>query len=114
MYNNASTTTVAYMNKTICNSIPIIVPPIVLQEEFARIVSKTVELKVKYQSSMQELENLFASFSQKVFKGELDLSNVIIDREQIEKEEQNQYNNKEYGDPYDCDEETAKKAGVLF
>jgi len=40
MYNQASTTTVAYMNKTICNSIPIILPPIKLQTKFAQIVEK--------------------------------------------------------------------------
>ena len=36
----ANFTTVAYMNKTICNSIPIIVPPIALQNDFAAFVQQ--------------------------------------------------------------------------
>lgn len=71
MYKNASITTVPYMNKAICNSIPVIVPPLKLQTQFAHIVEKTEALKVHYQTSLHELENLFGSLSQRAFKGEL-------------------------------------------
>lgn len=71
MYNNASTTTVAYMNKTICNSIPIIIPAIELQKKFATIVEKVEMLKIEYQESLKELENMYGVLSQKAFKGEL-------------------------------------------
>jgi len=71
MYKNASTTTVAYMNKTLCNSIPVIRPAIELQNHFAQIVEKTEALKTQYQQSLLELENLYGSLSQKAFKGEL-------------------------------------------
>ena len=71
MYRTASTTTVPYMNKTICNSIPIIVPPIKLQTQFAHIVEKTEALKAHYQASLQELENLYGALSQRAFRGEL-------------------------------------------
>lgn len=71
MYKTASTTTVAYMNKTICNSIPAIKPPIELQTRFAKIVEKTETLKAQYQQSLVELENLYGSLSQRAFKGEL-------------------------------------------
>lgn len=87
MFANASTTTVAYMNKSICNSIPIIVPPLKLQNKFALIVEKAEKVKEQYESSLKELENLFGSLSQKAFKGELDLSklNVSAQIREIEK-----------------------------
>lgn len=50
-------------------SIP--VPPIELQTQFAQIVEKTEALKTQYQQSLQELENLYGSLSQKAFGGEL-------------------------------------------
>jgi type I restriction enzyme, S subunit len=46
-------------------------PPIALQTQFARIVEKTEALKTQYQQSLQELENLYGSLSQKAFRGEL-------------------------------------------
>jgi len=45
------------------------IPPIVLQTQFARIVEKTEALKSQYQQSLQELENLYGSLSQKAFRG---------------------------------------------
>lgn len=50
------------------------VPPIELQNKFARTVEKIEVLKAQYQSSLQELENLYNSLSQKAFKGGLTLS----------------------------------------
>jgi len=47
------------------------IPPISLQNKFAQIVEKTEALKTQYQCSLQELENLYGSLSQKAFKGEL-------------------------------------------
>lgn len=71
MYKMATSTTVPYMNKSVCNSIPIVLPPIKLQQQFAEIVNKTESLKEKQKQSEQELENLFQSLMQKAFKGEL-------------------------------------------
>ncbi len=48
-----------------------IYPPIELQTQFAQIVEKTDALKTQYQQSLQELENMYGSLSQKAFKGEL-------------------------------------------
>lgn len=53
--------------------IKMIKPPIELQTEFANIVTKTETLKEQYKNSLQELENLYGSLSQKAFKGELGL-----------------------------------------
>lgn len=46
-------------------------PPIEHQTQFAEIVEKTEALKTQYQQSLQELENLYGSLSQKAFRGEL-------------------------------------------
>lgn len=86
MYKMASTTTVAYMNKTICNSIPVLLPPLEKQNQFAEIAEKTELLKEQLKNSLNDLQNLFGSLSQKAFKGELDLSNLVIDENLLPKE----------------------------
>jgi len=47
------------------------IPPLDLQFQFAQIVEKTEALKAQYQQSLQELEQLYGSLSQKAFSGEL-------------------------------------------
>jgi type I restriction enzyme S subunit len=47
----------------------IVIPPFDLQIQFAQIVDKTEALKTKYKRSLQELENLYGSLSQKAFNG---------------------------------------------
>lgn len=54
--------------------IMLINPEITLQNQFAKIAEKTEALKSQYQSSLQELENLYGSLSQQAFKGELKFS----------------------------------------
>ena len=54
------------------------VPPLSLQNQFAAIVEKVEVIKTKYTESLIELENLYASLSQRAFKGELDLSRIPI------------------------------------
>jgi len=49
------------------------IPPLEHQIQFAQIVEKTEALKIQYYQSLQELENLYGSLSQKAFKGELGL-----------------------------------------
>ena len=66
-------TTLPILNKGDFEKIVIIQPPIVHQTHFARIVEKTEALKTQYQQSLQELENLYGSLSQKAFKGELSI-----------------------------------------
>jgi len=52
-------------------------PPIELQTQFAQIVEKTEALKTQYQQSLQELENLYGSLSQKAFRGELTIKEKV-------------------------------------
>ncbi|MCZ2130045.1 MAG: restriction endonuclease subunit S [Bacteroidia bacterium] len=53
------------------------VPPLALQTQFAQIVEKTEALKTQYQQSLQELENLYGSLSQKAFRGELGVKESV-------------------------------------
>jgi type I restriction enzyme S subunit len=50
------------------------IPPIELQNHFAQIVERTESLKEQYKISLQELENLYGSLSQKAFRGELKIN----------------------------------------
>ncbi len=59
------------INKKTFSEIPMILPPIELQNQFAEIVQQ-VEIIKKYQNqSKEELDNLFNNLMQKAFKGEL-------------------------------------------
>ena len=71
MRKRATQTTLPYMNKTSCNSIPIIVPPRELQDKFGDLVSRANKGKELYNNAMQESENLFNSLLQRAFRGEL-------------------------------------------
>lgn len=66
-----SGSTVGHVNVKDIKQFRIINPPIELQTQFAEIVQKTEALKTQYQQSLQELENLYGSLSQKAFNGEL-------------------------------------------
>lgn len=59
------------LNTGIMKNFKIILPPIKLQTQFAQIVEKIEALKTQYQQSLQELEHLYGSLSQKAFRGEL-------------------------------------------
>lgn len=61
------------LNTGIMKNFKIILPPINLQTQFALIVENTEALKTQYQQSLQELENLYGSLSQKAFRGELEI-----------------------------------------
>lgn len=67
----------ANINAQELQRIKILIPPIELQTQFARIVEKTEALKTQYQQSLQELENLYGSLSQKAFRGELAMNKVV-------------------------------------
>lgn len=67
MNKHASNTTVLYMNKTVCNSIPVIIPPIEQQNQFAQIVQKVEAQKEKNQKVIEQMDNLFNSLMQQAF-----------------------------------------------
>ncbi len=63
----ASSTTVPYMNKTICNSVPVLLPPIGLQNKFASIVEQVEQTKQKMRASLDEMDNHFNALMQRYF-----------------------------------------------
>lgn len=69
MYKMASSTTVPYMNKTVCNSIPVICPPIELQEIFAKRIENIWIQEGLFERNHSD--QLFDSLLQQSFKGEL-------------------------------------------
>jgi type I restriction enzyme, S subunit len=52
-------------------NLPIILPPLDIQEDFAYKVKQLEKQKSLIQASIEELENLYSSLMQKAFKGEL-------------------------------------------
>jgi len=65
------------LNKENLDKIPVPKPPIELQTQFAHLVEKTEALKEQYKNSLQELENLYGSLSQRAFKGVLELKTTV-------------------------------------
>lgn len=63
----ASTTTVPYMNKSICNSIPINVPPLELQNQFAEKIKNIEAQKELVKKQAEASENLFQALLQESF-----------------------------------------------
>ena len=58
-------------------SVPI--PPMEDQAKFTKVVQRLEKIKTQFHYSLQELENLYGSLSQRAFNGELDLSGVELD-----------------------------------
>ena len=69
----------ANINAQELQDISILKPPIDLQNQFEAIVSKVEFLRARYTQSLNELELLYGTLSQKAFKAELDLSSVKIE-----------------------------------
>ncbi|NQZ56678.1 MAG: restriction endonuclease subunit S [Lentisphaeraceae bacterium] len=59
------------LEMSVVEALPIIQPPLDLQNKFAEITKKTEVMKVKMQQSLQELDDNFNALMQKAFKGEL-------------------------------------------
>jgi len=68
----------ANINSKELQSIPILNPPLALQNHFAAIVEKVEALKTRYEQSLADLETLYAALSQKAFSSTLDLSRIQI------------------------------------
>ncbi|WP_295220766.1 restriction endonuclease subunit S [uncultured Chryseobacterium sp.] len=67
MLKMASTTTVPYMNKSVCNSIPINIPPIKLQNQFAKKIQIIEAQKTLVKLQAQHSEDLFQALLQESF-----------------------------------------------
>lgn len=73
-----------HMNTGILDKLEFPYPPIELQKQYASIAKKVEDIKSRYQQSLSEFENLYGALSQKAFKGELELSRVILTTEATE------------------------------
>ncbi|MCX7226196.1 MAG: restriction endonuclease subunit S [Burkholderiales bacterium] len=71
MLAKASSTTLPYMNKSVCSSIPVVVPPLALQQTFAARIQSVEALKASHRAALQSLDKLFASLQHRAFAGEL-------------------------------------------
>ena len=67
-----------HMNTRILDKLEFPYPPTELQDQFATIIKKVDCLKSRYHQSLTDLGSLYGALSQKAFKGELDLSRVVL------------------------------------
>lgn len=65
------TTGIASINMKQLRSFPLFVPPLELQQNFARRVDEVEKLKAAQRSSLAELDALFATLQHRAFRGEL-------------------------------------------
>lgn len=65
------TTGIATINSTQLKNFPVLVPPLPLQQQFARIVEKVEAMRQSQNQSKQQIEDLFSALMQKAFRGEL-------------------------------------------
>ena len=78
------------ISKANLNKIRIPCPPISIQNTFAQIVSKIQEIKCSLQASLDHHETLYAVLADQAFKSKLDLSRVIVPKEELDTEETNE------------------------
>lgn len=69
MYSKASSTTLPYMNKSVCNSIPVPTASEKLQVEFSTRINALHSIKAAHESALYELDSLFATLQTISFLG---------------------------------------------
>ena len=69
--NSGTSTTLPILKKSLFEAIQIPVPPLPLQQEFARRIAAVEALKAAHRASLAELDALFASLQHRAFRGEL-------------------------------------------
>jgi type I restriction enzyme S subunit len=69
--NESQGVTMANLNKKIISQIPLPLPSIFLQQEFARRVEAIEHLKATHRESLAQLDALFFSLQHRAFRGEL-------------------------------------------
>ncbi len=69
--NFTSQSTIAHLTGVKLHSFPIILPPLPLQQKFARIFEKIESMRQSQNQSKQHIEDLFSTLMQKAFRGEL-------------------------------------------
>ena len=101
MNNLATATTISYLNKSNCNSLPINLPPLLEQVEIVRRIDDlfriTDQMEQQYQKSEEWIEQLNRSILAKAFRGELveqdpndEPASVLLERIRVDREQQMQ------------------------
>jgi type I restriction enzyme, S subunit len=67
----ATATTLPYMNKSVCNGIPIQLPPLSAQKIFGAHYKALMEVRLTLSKSLGHFDSLFASLQHRAFTGEL-------------------------------------------
>jgi type I restriction enzyme S subunit len=65
------TTGIASINMTQLKGFPLLLPPLALQQDFARRIAAVDKLKAAHRASLAELDALFAALQHRAFRGEL-------------------------------------------
>jgi len=60
-----------HVTKGVLNAVPVLVPPLPMQQEFAKRVAETRELEAEQAASRERLDALFQSMLHRAFRGEL-------------------------------------------
>lgn len=68
----------AGLNMGIIRNLPVTIPPMELQREFAAKVAKIEVTRIRAERHLAELDTLFASLQSRAFAGELDVSKVVL------------------------------------
>jgi type I restriction enzyme S subunit len=71
MFARATKTTLPYMNKSVCNSIPIPLPPIESQKHFRSVLRETKARSEAMLTASIHADDLFASLQHRAFTGQL-------------------------------------------
>ena len=71
MFSRATSTTLPYMNKSVCNSVPVILPPIDLQEKWSKILLSIEEHKQSLYKQLDMQNQLFSALQNQAFSGTL-------------------------------------------
>lgn len=69
------------LNMGIIKDLKFPMPPIELQKEFKRVVALCTTSRADLEDSQDAAESLFSSLQQRAFRGELDLSNLILEED---------------------------------
>ncbi|SNR60329.1 type I restriction enzyme, S subunit [Maribacter sedimenticola] len=73
-----------FINQSMILDITVPIPPFEIQNKFEKIVKEIEKANELFQNHLFELENLYGRLSQDAFKGELDLSKVVLREEFLE------------------------------
>jgi type I restriction enzyme S subunit len=67
------------LNMGIIKELELPLPPLDLQGQFKRVTTVSTAVRIDFEESQDNMENLFSALQQRAFRGELDLSRLALD-----------------------------------